>query len=204
MFKTLLYYWVLSILASLVAQAVKCLSAMQETWVRSLGWEDPLEKEMAAHSSILAWRIPWMEEPGGLQSMGSQRVGHDWATSLPFTLTKYFLFNDNNWTQYLKWKRVRVVFPITCFNYMCTNLNSLNHRSKGVDNIKFTNPTSKVKPVSPKGNQPWVFIGRTDAEAEVPILWPSDTKSQCVGKDPDAGKHWRQKDKGAAEHEKFG
>ena len=64
-------------LASLVAQSLKCLPAMRETWVRSLGWEDPLEKEMETHSSILAWRIPWMEEPGGLQSMGSQRVGHD-------------------------------------------------------------------------------------------------------------------------------
>ena len=50
---------------------------MQETWVRSLGWEDPLEEEMATHSSILAWEIPWTEEPGGLHSMGSQRVGHD-------------------------------------------------------------------------------------------------------------------------------
>ena len=57
---------------------------MWETWVRSLGREDPLEKEMATHSSILAWRILWMEEPGRLQSMGSQRVGHDWATSLHF------------------------------------------------------------------------------------------------------------------------
>ena len=57
---------------SLVAQAVKNLPAMQETQVRSLGWEDPLEKEMATHFSILAWRIPWTEEPGGLQSMGSQ------------------------------------------------------------------------------------------------------------------------------------
>ena len=55
---------------------------MQETWVRSLGREDPLEKEMTTHSSILAWRIPWTEEPGGLQSTGSQRVGHDYATSL--------------------------------------------------------------------------------------------------------------------------
>ena len=59
---------------SLVAQRLKRLPAMQETWVRSLGREDPLEKEMATHSSILAWRIPWMEDPGGLQSMGSQRV----------------------------------------------------------------------------------------------------------------------------------
>ena len=56
---------------------VKTLPAVQETRVLSLGWEDPLEKEMATHSSILAWIIPWTEEPGWLQSMGSQRVGHD-------------------------------------------------------------------------------------------------------------------------------
>ena len=62
---------------SLVAQMVKCLSAMQEIQVRSLGWEDPLEKEMAAHSIILAWKIPWTAEPGRLLSMGSQRVRHD-------------------------------------------------------------------------------------------------------------------------------
>ena len=60
-----------------VAQMVKNLPAMQETWVRSLGQEDPLEKEMAIHSSILAWRIPWIEEPDGLQFVGSQRVGDD-------------------------------------------------------------------------------------------------------------------------------
>ena len=64
-------------LASLVAQMVKRLPAMQETQVRSLGWEDPLEKEMATHSSILAWKIPWSEEPDRLKSMGSQRVGHN-------------------------------------------------------------------------------------------------------------------------------
>ena len=63
--------------SSLVAQRLKHLPAMRETWVRSLGREDPLEKEMATHASILAWRIPWTEEPGGLQSTGSQRVGHD-------------------------------------------------------------------------------------------------------------------------------
>ena len=71
---------------SLVAQMVKCLSAMWETRVQSLGWKDPLEKEMAAHASTLAWKSPWLEKPGRLQSMGSQRVGHDWATSLHFTL----------------------------------------------------------------------------------------------------------------------
>ena len=59
------------------AQMVKRLPAVWETWVRSLGWEDPLEKEMATHSSTLAWKIPWMEERGRLQSMGLQRVGHD-------------------------------------------------------------------------------------------------------------------------------
>ena len=56
---------------------VKNLPAMQETWVQSLGWEDPLGKEMATHSSILSWRIPWTKEPGELQSMGLQRVRHD-------------------------------------------------------------------------------------------------------------------------------
>ena len=70
--------------ASPVAQTVKILPAMQKIWVRSLGWEDPLEKEMATHSSTLAWKIPWMEEPGRLQSMGSQRVR---ATSLQGALS---------------------------------------------------------------------------------------------------------------------
>ena len=68
-----------------VAQMVKHLPAMQETWAWSLGRENPLEKEMATHSSILAWKIPWTEAPGRLQSMGLQKVRHDWATSL-FTL----------------------------------------------------------------------------------------------------------------------
>ena len=63
--------------ASLVAQTVKHLPTMQETQVRSLGWEDPLEKEMATYSSILAWKIPWMEEHGRLQSMGLHTAGHD-------------------------------------------------------------------------------------------------------------------------------
>ena len=60
-----------------MAQRVKRLPAMRETWVQSLGQEDPLEKEMATYSSTLAWKIPWTEEPGRLQSMGSQRVGHN-------------------------------------------------------------------------------------------------------------------------------
>ena len=70
------YYYLLTG-ASLVAQLVKNLPAVQETQVQSLGWEGPLEKEMAMHSSILSWKISWTEEPGGLQSMGLQRVGHN-------------------------------------------------------------------------------------------------------------------------------
>ena len=68
-------------------QTVKHLPTMRETWVRSLGQEDTLEEEMATHSSTLAWKIPWTEEPGRLQSMGSQRVGHDGATSLSRSVT---------------------------------------------------------------------------------------------------------------------
>ena len=77
--------------ASLVAQMVKCLPTMRETRVQSLGQEDPLEKEMATHSSTLAWKIPWVEERGRPQSMGSQRVGHDWVTSL--SLVTFLIYN---------------------------------------------------------------------------------------------------------------
>ena len=72
----------LYILASLVAQMVKRLPTVRETWVQSLGQGDPLEKEMATHFSTFAWKIPWTEECSRLQSMGSQRVRHDWVTSL--------------------------------------------------------------------------------------------------------------------------
>ena len=75
-------YLLWSKMAFLVAQKVKSPPAVQETRVWSLGQEDPLNKEMATHSSILAWKIPWTEKPGRLQSMSSQRVRHDWATSL--------------------------------------------------------------------------------------------------------------------------
>ena len=72
-----------------MAQTAKNLPAVRDTWVWSLGWEDPLEKGMAPHSRILAWKIPWRGETGGLQSMGLQRVRHDWATN---TMTTYFFF----------------------------------------------------------------------------------------------------------------
>ena len=96
--------WIQRWRASLVAQRLKHLPGMLETWVWSLGREDPLEKEMATHSSTLAWRIPWREEPGRLQSMGSQRDGHDWATSLqslvnPLHCVTYI--NSEFWFSYL-------------------------------------------------------------------------------------------------------
>ena len=73
-----------------MAQMEKNLPAMQEIWVQSLGWEDPLEEGMATYSSILSWRIPWTEKPGGLQSTGPQRVRHDLATK---TTTTVYMFN---------------------------------------------------------------------------------------------------------------
>ena len=93
-------YWQLQISvywpwASLVAQTVKNLPAMRETHVRSLSGGDRLEKEMGTHSSILAWRSPWTEEPGDLQSMGSQRVGHHWVSNI---LTRYLINWMNEWT----------------------------------------------------------------------------------------------------------
>ena len=95
--------------AFLVAQTVKRLPAMWETWVRFLGLEDPLEKEMAIHSSTLAGKIPWMEEPDRLQSMGSQRVGHDWATSLD---------TDNFWVEAGCFLQSQSAFhhPDSCFS----------------------------------------------------------------------------------------
>ena len=76
--------------------------AMPEMWVQSLGWEDPLEKEMAIHSSILAWKIPWTEEPGRLQSVGSLRVGHNLVTLLS-------IFTFMHWRR--KWQRTPVILP---------------------------------------------------------------------------------------------
>ena len=98
---------------SLVAQTVKCPPAMRETWLWSLGQEGPLEKETATHSSILAWKIPWTEKPGGLQSMGLQKVGHDWETSL-FLITEIQCLIPGSvrtipWKW--KWQRIPVFLP---------------------------------------------------------------------------------------------
>ena len=91
---------------SLVAQMAKHLLTMQETWVQSLGQEDLLEKEMAPHSSILAWRIPWTEEPGRVQSVGSQRVGHNWATSLSLSYSIWIITQHTLQTDKIKIKSI--------------------------------------------------------------------------------------------------
>ena len=113
--KYMLNWWLifvstLSVLrASLMAQTIKRLPAMQETRVQFLGWEDPLEKEMAIHSNTLAWKIPWTEEPDRLQSMWSQRVRHNWMTSL--SLYQFDLIQVR-WNQH---KISQSLFPIHKF-----------------------------------------------------------------------------------------
>ena len=93
--------------ASPMSQMVKNLPAMQETPVQSRGWKDPLEKGMAIHSSVLAWRVPWTREPGGLQSMGLQRVGHDWVTNT-FTFKEEERAEKEKYLKQQKWESSRI------------------------------------------------------------------------------------------------
>ena len=167
---------------------VKHLSIMQETWVQSLGWEDPLKKEMALHSSTIAWKIPWTEEPDRLQSMGSQRVRHNWVTSLSLFKTQtvvmygWELDCEESWAP-KNWCFRTVVLEKT---------------------LESPLDCKEIQPVHPKRKQSWVFIGRTDIEAETPILWYPNAKSWLIVKDPDAGKDWRQEEKGMTEYETVG
>ena len=124
-----------------VAQMVKNWAAMQETWllqetqVRSLGQKDPLEKGMATHSSTLAWRIPWMEEPGGVQSMGLQRVGHNWATNT-------FTFREPQ-TDFKFW--FLSVENVLCWNYFLTPFLILSKKENVINNDQVYNRKEKVK-----------------------------------------------------------
>ena len=104
--------------ASLVAQRLKGLPAMQETWVRSLGQEDLLEKEMATHSSILAWRIPWTEEPGGLQSTGSQRVRHNFTFTFCVIIKGGQCWSRTSWSEHRHKARVLPLESLLfCFSH---------------------------------------------------------------------------------------
>ena len=195
---------ILSFRASLVAQMVKHLPAVREAWVRSQGWEDSLEREMATHSSTLAWKIPWMEEPGRLQSTGSQRVRHNWVTSLSFF---QFLISEMN----------IILFSHSFIHrYLLIFTAEMDYKESWVlknwcfwtvvleKTLESPLDCKEIKPVNPKGDQSWILIGRADAEAETPTLWPSDMKNWLIWKDPDAGKDWRQEEKGMAEDEMAG
>ena len=192
---------------------------MQETPVQSLGWEDPLEKGKATHSSILAWRIPRT-----VQSMGSQRVRHNWAT---FTFIheiktlapwkrsydkprqnikkqrhyftnkgpssqSYAFFNSHVWMWELDYKESWAL-KNWCFWTM-------------VLEKTFESPLDckAIQLIHPKGDQSWIFIARTDAKAETPVLWPPHAKSWLIGKDSDTGRDWGQEEKGTTEDEMFG
>ena len=193
---------------------------------------------MAPHSSTLAWNIPWTEEPGGLQSMGSLRVGHNWATSLS-------LFTFLHWRR--KWQPTPVFLPgesqgqgglVGCHLWCRTELDTTEVTQQQQQQHGFPNShvwmweldceegwapknwcfwtvglektlespldCKEIQPLHSKGNQSWIFIGRTDVEAETPILWPLDAKNWLIGKDPDAGKDWRQEEKGTTEDEMIG
>ena len=155
---------------------------MQETWVQSLGWEDPLEKGMATHSSILAWRIPWTEEIGRLQSMELQRVRHYWATN---TFT-YLLYDNSMFSisgnQTVSTVAVPFYTPTSnewgfqvfhiLISTSCFLLFHYNHLV-GVLEKTLESPLDRkeIQPVHPKGNQSWIFVGRIDVEAETPIYF---------------------------------
>jgi len=123
----------------------------------------------------------WTGRPGVVRFMGSQRVGHDWATELNWTQHEWMWELDHN----EDWAPKNWCFWIVV---LCKALQS------PLD-------CKEIKSVNPKGNQPWTFTGRTDAEAEIPILWLPDGKSWLTGKYPDAGKDWRQKEKRVTEDE---
>ena len=186
---------------------------------------------MATHSSTLAWKTPWAEEPGRLQSTGSRRVGHNWVTSLS-------LFTFLQWRR--KWQPTPVFLPgesqgwgrwwaaiygVTqsrtrlkrlssssssqgyCFSSSHVWMWELDYKEIWVPKkwcfwtvvlektLESPLDCREIQPVHPKWNQSWIFIGRTDAEAETPILWPTDAKNWLIWKDPDAGKDWGQEEK---------
>ena len=124
---------------SLVAQTVKRLSTMRETQVRSLGWEDPLEMEMAIHSRTIAWKIPWTEELGRLQPMGSQRVGHNWATSLTAQKKHLKFFNVTLFTFYNTYTHIHP--PTLHFPYL-ENWCSSSHL--GISSMYLGQPFSMI------------------------------------------------------------
>ena len=127
----------------------------------------------------------WTGRPGVLQSMGSQRVRHDWATELNWT-------DAHVWIWELDYKESWVL-KNWCFWTVVLE-----------KTLESPLDSKEIQPVHPKGNKSWIFIWRTDVEAETLILWPLDAKDWLIGKDPDGGKDWRQEGKGTTEDEMVG
>ena len=169
---------------------------------------------MATHSSVLAWRIPGMGETGGLPSMGSHRVGHDWSDLAAYDSNLTFAFQYTM----LCIKKQRHHFAnkglySQSYGFSSSHVHmwELNHKEGwALKNWCFwtvvlektrESPLDcmEIKPINPKGNQPWIFNGRTDVESETSTPWTHDEKSWLIGKDADAGKDWRQKKKRVAE-----
>ena len=148
----------------MVAQTVKKLPAMRETWVWSLDWEDPLNKEMATHSSIFAWRIPWTEEPGSLQSTGSQRVRHDWVTNIQDK--EYMEYGDDKGPIILFIARWPTIDLLTC----CGETGDGQHQILGPGaRIMWLSPTLHSEPwdLPPEC---WLFC-RAEGKREAVLGW---------------------------------
>ena len=164
---------------------------------------------MATHSSVVAWRIPGTEEPSGLPSMGSHRVGHDWSDLAAAAAAAGRLLESFRASSCPKNEASRDGSVLR--NSKCTGFSVGDVKVLGLCKWSLCFPEwtvllektlespldcREIQPVHPKGNQSWIFIGRTDAEAETPILWPPDAKNWLIWKDPDAGKDWSQEEKG--------
>ena len=183
---------------------------MWETRVLPLSLEGPLEKEMATVCSILAWRIPWTEEPGGLQSIWCPKES-DMTEQLSLHFTEEV--RQHTKVQRHHFADIGPSSQSYVFSRSHVQMWELDHKESWTPkNCCFQTAVlektlenhldfSEIKPVHPKGNQSWMFIGRTDAEAEIPVLWPPDAESWLIGKDPEAGQDGRREEKGTTEDE---
>ena len=165
---------------SLVAQMLRSLPVMWETLVQSLDQEDPLEKETATHSSMLAWKIQWMEEPVRLQSMGSQRVGHDWVTSLHFFMVSPVVMYR---CESLKIRRLNAE------ELMLLNCNAGKRLLSILWTVKRSNQ-SILKEINPVYSLEGLML-KLRLRCLGHLIW----RVNLLGKTLDAGKDWRQKEK---------
>ena len=162
---------------------------------------------MATHSSVLAWRIPGMAEPGGLPSMQSHRVGHDWRDlAAAAAAAANSIFKSRNITLPTKVFQVKaLVFPVV--TYGCKSWTVKKNECRRIDDFELEKTLEsplgfkEIQPVHSKWNQSWVYIRRNDAKAETPIRWPPHVKSWLIEKDSDVGRDWGQEEKGMTEEE---